>query len=217
MSELKMSDERELEKQLKIAAKTGNYVVGRREVQSGIKGSKLLVWSASANLPQGILDECRGLSVPAFRFSGNPVELGRACGIPFRVSVIALKSPGDADLSAFSRASDYVAGASTMMLSPVSMLEKEEEKQQAQMLTEKEAAEGKKDQAPKKRAAPKKKTEKEEGKKVATKKASTSKKRKSADEEKSSDKGEEKVSGTKSGKKAAKSKSSKRKKKDEEE
>lgn len=104
-----MPEERELEKQLKIAAKTGKYVVGRREILNGIKGSKLLVWSASANVPQRILDECKALSVPAVKFDGNPVELGRACGIPFRVSVIAVKSTGDADLRAYSNSSDYVS------------------------------------------------------------------------------------------------------------
>ena len=104
-----MPEERELEKQLKIAAKTGKYIVGRREVLSGVKGSSLLVWSASANVPQQILDECKALSVPAVKFKGNPVELGHACGIPFRVSVIALKTTGDADLAAYSNSSDYVS------------------------------------------------------------------------------------------------------------
>ncbi len=98
-----------MEKQLKVAAKTGKYIVGRREVLSGVKGSKLLVWSASANVPQKILDECKALSVPAVKFNGNPVELGHACGIPFRVSVIAVKAAGDADLGAYSNSSDYVS------------------------------------------------------------------------------------------------------------
>ena len=78
-----MVERRDLEKQLKLAAKTGKYLVGRREVLGGLKGSKLLVWSASANIPQQILDDCRSQSVPAVKFEGNPVELGKACGIPF--------------------------------------------------------------------------------------------------------------------------------------
>ena len=104
-----MLEGKEFSRQLKVAAKTGKFVVGRREVSGSVKGSKLLVWSSSANLPQSILDQCRTLSVPALKFEGNPVELGRACGIPFRVSVIALKSAGDADLSSFSNASDYLS------------------------------------------------------------------------------------------------------------
>jgi len=107
---MEMSENLELEKQLKLVKKTGSFVVGRREVSSSIKGSKLLVWSASANLPQLILDECKNLSIPAIKFAGNPVELGRACGIPFRVSVIALKSVGDADISGFTKSTDYFSG-----------------------------------------------------------------------------------------------------------
>ncbi len=104
-----MLEGKEFSRQLKVAAKTGKFVVGRREVSGSVKGSKLLVWSSSANVPQSILDQCRTLSVPALKFEGNPVELGRACGIPFRVSVIAVKSGGDADLSGFSNASDYLS------------------------------------------------------------------------------------------------------------
>ena len=102
-----MPEERELEKQLKLVSKTGKYIVGRREVMSSLKGSKLLVWSASANIPKNLLDESSTLEIPALRFNGNPVELGRACGIPFRVSVIAVKSAGDADLKPFASSKDY--------------------------------------------------------------------------------------------------------------
>jgi len=132
-----MPEDRELEKQLKIAAKTGKYLVGRREVLSGVKGSKLLVWSASANVPQQILDECKTLSVPAVKFNGNPVELGHACGIPFRVSVIALKTTGDADLGAYSNSSDYVS--LTQVVLPKAHDEKVEEpkKQEASKTLEK--------------------------------------------------------------------------------
>ncbi len=127
-----MPEERELEKQLKVAAKTGKYVVGRREILGGVKGSKLLVWSASANVPQQILDECKTLSVPAVKFNGNPVELGHACGIPFRVSVIAVKSAGDADLRGFSNSSDYISYSQVVISS--------EEKERTQEPSKKEQA-----------------------------------------------------------------------------
>jgi large subunit ribosomal protein L30e len=97
----------DLEKQLKAVTKSGKYVVGRKEVLNGLKGSKLVVWSASANVPPRILDECKNSQVPAIRFDGNPIELGRTCGIPYKVSVIAVKSPGDAVLSPFQNSEDY--------------------------------------------------------------------------------------------------------------
>jgi large subunit ribosomal protein L30e len=151
----------ELEKQLKLVKKTGSYLVGRREVSSSLKGSKLLVWSASANVPQTILDECKSLSVPAIKFAGNPVELGRACGIPFRVSVIALKSTGDADLSAFSKSSDYYSG---VMIAPP----KDEPK---------EVAPAKKEEEPKPKRETKKKEETKPEKKA--KKATDTEEKKS--------------------------------------
>lgn len=127
---MELAESRDLEKQLKLAAKTGKYVVGRREVLSGLKGSKLLVWSASANVPQQILDDCRAQSVPTVKFEGNPVELGKACGIPFRVSVIAVKTPGDADLSSFSNANDYLSSSSGMRIPEVKKVEEEEPKKE---------------------------------------------------------------------------------------
>jgi large subunit ribosomal protein L30e len=99
----------DLEKQLKTATKTGKYVVGRREVFSSLKGSKLLVWSSSANIPPVMLEQSKALQIPALRFEGNPIDLGHACGIPFKVSVIAIKSQGDSDLSPFANSSDYTA------------------------------------------------------------------------------------------------------------
>ncbi len=102
-----MSESKDLEKQLKLAVKTGRFVVGRREVFRSLKGSKMLVWSAGSDLPPELLDQSKSLGIPALRFMGNPVQLGKACGIPFRVSVIALKSSGDADISSFSNSADY--------------------------------------------------------------------------------------------------------------
>jgi ribosomal protein L30E len=97
----------DLEKQLKLVTKTGKYLVGRKEVLNSLKGTKLLVWSASANLPPRIFEEAKNLEVPAIRFDGNPIELGRTIGIPFKVSIMAVKSPGDASLGSFEKSQDY--------------------------------------------------------------------------------------------------------------
>jgi large subunit ribosomal protein L30e len=173
-----MPEERELEKQLKVAAKTGKYIVGRREVLSGVKGSKLLVWSASANVPQRILDECKALSVPAVKFNGNPVELGHACGIPFRVSVIALKTTGDADLRAYSNSSDYVSFTQVVLPSAKEEGVEETKKKESSETVEKTA----------KRKSKKGKSEADDEKKAESKsekpKKAPRKKKSAADEDK---------------------------------
>ena len=109
----------DLEKRLKSATKTGKWVVGRKEVLSSLKGSKLLVWSASANVPSEILSQCKSLQVPALRFDGDPMALGATCGIPYKVSVLAVKSSGDADLSAYANSQDYSSPRSRFSPEPV--------------------------------------------------------------------------------------------------
>lgn len=133
----------ELEKQLKKAIKTGKYVVGRKEVLASLKGSKLLVWSASANISKEILNQCSGFQIPALRFDGDPIALGKTCGIPFKVSVISVKSAGDADLNSLSNSRDYTvptSGLSTRI--PVS--EAETGSAQGEEQAEKESKEPKK-------------------------------------------------------------------------
>jgi large subunit ribosomal protein L30e len=184
-----MPENLDLEKQLKLVAKTGSYLVGRREVSHSLKGSKLLVWSASANVPQTILDECKNLSVPAIKFTGNPVELGRACGIPFRVSVIALKSPGDADLSPYTKSSDYFSGVVVAppknepeeAPSPKKQAqEKEEPKSEKKAKKVPEAAEKK----PRKKSDTGKSPKKDSNEGTPKKKTSTRRKKKTDDEDK---------------------------------
>ena len=165
-----MVETRDLEKQLKLAAKTGKYVVGRREVLSGVKGSKLLVWSASANIPQQILDDCRAQSIPAVKFEGNPVELGKACGIPFRVSIIAVKTPGDADLSHFYNANDY-ASSQIMPLPAKSEKAVEEEPPEEEVVRKKAPKKSKKKPTAESEPTAKDSIEKPKTRKRAAKKA----------------------------------------------
>lgn len=192
----------DLERQLKAVTKTGKYIVGRKEVLGSLKGSKLVVWSASANVPPQILNECKTLQVPAIRFDGNPIELGRTCGIPYKVSVIAVKSAGDAVLSSFENSKDYSEQRSSIqvrqMKEQLGMQEgqpKATEEEKTQVIKKKKRAEPseKPSKATKLKAAKKtrkskeeEETEKEEGKKdlkMAKKSAKSTKKSKKKEEE----------------------------------
>ncbi len=108
----------DLERQLKAAVKTGKVTVGRKEVANSLKATKLLVWSASANLSPDLLKQCQSLQIPSVRFDGNPIELGRMAGIPYKVSVLSVKSGGDAKLEAFSESQDYSVGRVPSFMAP---------------------------------------------------------------------------------------------------
>ena len=193
----------DLERQLKAVTKTGKFVVGRREVLGSLKGSKLVVWSASANVPPQILNECKTLQVPAIRFDGNPIELGRTCGIPYKVSVIAVKSPGDAVLTTFENSKDYSEPRSTII--QTSLVARKEEKEEELKSPKKKVEREEEEKTGKKSKTAKEKT-------TATKKAKRESKKKAEEEEE----GEEKKKESKTAKKTTQKKTTSKKKKENE-
>lgn len=96
-----MINEKDLEKILRTAIKTGKYIMGAKEVSRSIKGSKVIIYSSS--LPENWIPEvrntCKSLSIPFIEFKGTSVDLGRVCGKRFPVSTIAIKFPGESDIS----------------------------------------------------------------------------------------------------------------------
>ena len=94
-------DEKVLEKVLQTAVKTGKYVAGLKEVSQSLKGSKLVIYSTA--LPEKkvnkIIEVCQSSSIPILAYEGSTIKLGRLCGRPFRISALAIKSPGEANLT----------------------------------------------------------------------------------------------------------------------
>jgi large subunit ribosomal protein L30e len=176
----------DLERQLKAAVRTGKVTVGRKEVANSLKATKLLVWSASANLPEDLLKQTRSLQIPAIRFDGNPIELGKIAGIPYKVSVLAVKSGGDAKLDPFSQSQDYSLhrGPSFMPApeEPEVTEEAPEEKPAKKAETKRKARkkEEEGEQAPKTRAKRAKKEDSEEKSKSKSEKAEKPKAEKKA-------------------------------------
>lgn len=93
--------EKDFEKILRTVVKTGKYIIGAKEVLKSIKGSKMIIYSSSLSKDKvsEVVDICKSLSIPCMEFKGTSIELGKVCGKPFPISAIAIKSPGEADLS----------------------------------------------------------------------------------------------------------------------
>lgn len=96
-----MVDDKDLERALHRVMKTGKYVIGAKEVSRTVKGSKLIVISetVASERASHIADACHSHSVPLLQYAGGSIQLGRLCGAGFRISVLAVKSPGEADLT----------------------------------------------------------------------------------------------------------------------
>ncbi len=94
-------DEKMLEKTLQNILKTGKYTFGLKESTKSLKSVKLMIYANSldAKTISDLESSCATASVPALAFSGSSMALGRLCNRPFKVSVISVKSAGEADLT----------------------------------------------------------------------------------------------------------------------
>lgn len=94
-------NERELGAILSKAVKTGKCVFGLKEVQKSVRGSKIVVYSTFVpkDKLKALLEACRAANVPTLAYNKKPFDLGLLCGKKFRVSALAIKSAGDADIT----------------------------------------------------------------------------------------------------------------------
>jgi large subunit ribosomal protein L30e len=94
-------EERELQRLLRTALTTGKVMLGARESLKRLQGAKLLVVAKGA--PEEIraraLERAQKAKVALYTYEGTPQELGQLLGLPFRVSVLAIRHPGEADLT----------------------------------------------------------------------------------------------------------------------
>ena len=94
-------DEKTLTKILTGVAKTGKYVGGYKEVSKSVKGSKVII--ASSTLEEVEIKTLQNASVatsvPFLQITQTSIGLGKALGKHFRVSALAVKNQGDANLT----------------------------------------------------------------------------------------------------------------------
>jgi large subunit ribosomal protein L30e len=95
-------NKRELGQLLSKIVKSGKCVLGLREVQKSVRGSKIIIYSTK--IPQQdklkqLIEACKAANVPTLPFDGSSFELGNLCGKRFRVSALAVKSAGDVDIT----------------------------------------------------------------------------------------------------------------------
>jgi large subunit ribosomal protein L30e len=87
-------NDKKLKKILKDALENKKIKTGAKEVQQSIKGTSLILVSSS--LPESTTDKIKKLSaennIPVYKYPGNSTNLGRACNLTYRTSIISLKN-----------------------------------------------------------------------------------------------------------------------------
>jgi large subunit ribosomal protein L30e len=89
-----------LEKTLKDAIKEDQCVLGTKQVLNSISKSKLVVLSKSiqTEMRQKIESDAKKSKIQTLTFNGTSVNLGRLCGLQFRVSTLSLPQISESDI-----------------------------------------------------------------------------------------------------------------------
>jgi|TARA_B100001013_G_C24231437_1_gene293309 large subunit ribosomal protein L30e len=89
-----------LEKTLKDAIKEDQCILGTKQVLNSISKSKLVVLSKSiqTEMRQKIESDAKKSKIQTLTFNGTSVNLGKLCGLQFRVSTLSLPQISESDI-----------------------------------------------------------------------------------------------------------------------
>ncbi|MDK2917188.1 MAG: large subunit ribosomal protein L30e [Euryarchaeota archaeon] len=83
---------------LRKAVKTGTVFLGRNKTQESIKEGKAKLVVVVRNSPESVKNLVNETDIPVYVYEGSSVQLGRACGMPYVVSALAVIEPGESDI-----------------------------------------------------------------------------------------------------------------------
>jgi large subunit ribosomal protein L30e len=84
---------------LRKAIDTGKVKIGARETTRALKGKKVKLVIVASNCRVNHKQEfAKYPNVPQYKYEGNNMELGSACGKPFPVSSIAVIETGESNI-----------------------------------------------------------------------------------------------------------------------
>jgi len=91
-----------LDQALAIAVKTGKVLFGTNSTMKNVMTGKVRLTIVASNCPDKIRRDlekyCKLSGIPLIVYPRNNVDLGRVCGKPFSISVLAIRDPGDSDI-----------------------------------------------------------------------------------------------------------------------
>ena len=94
-----------LEKTLKDAIKENQCILGTKQVLNSISKSKLVVLSKSIQTEtrEKIESDAKKSKIPTLTFNDTSVNLGKLCGVQFRVSTLSLPQISDSEITSLKK------------------------------------------------------------------------------------------------------------------
>ncbi|HOI59150.1 MULTISPECIES: 50S ribosomal protein L30e [unclassified Methanoculleus] len=83
---------------LRKAVKTGTVFLGQNKTQECIEEGKAKLVVVAKNSPESVKNIVKEIDIPVYVYEGSSVQLGKACGMPYVVSALAVVEPGESDI-----------------------------------------------------------------------------------------------------------------------
>ncbi|HQD27316.1 MULTISPECIES: 50S ribosomal protein L30e [Methanoculleus] len=83
---------------LRKAVKTGVVFLGQNKTRESIEEGKAKLVVVAANSPESVKNLVKETDIPVYVYEGSSVQLGKACGMPYVVSALAVIEPGESDI-----------------------------------------------------------------------------------------------------------------------
>jgi len=83
---------------LRKAVKTGTVFLGQNKTRECIEEGKAKLVVMAKNSPETVKDLVKESDIPVYIYEGSSVQLGKACGMPYVVSALAVIEPGESDI-----------------------------------------------------------------------------------------------------------------------
>jgi len=83
---------------LRKAVKTGTVFLGRNKTRECIEEGKARLVVVAKNSPESVKNMVNGIDIPVYVYEGSSIQLGKACGMPYVVSALAVVEPGESDI-----------------------------------------------------------------------------------------------------------------------
>ncbi|MDD2474062.1 MULTISPECIES: 50S ribosomal protein L30e [unclassified Methanoculleus] len=83
---------------LRKAVKTGTVFLGQNKTRECIEEGKAKLVVVAANSPESVKNLVKEIDIPVYVYEGSSVQLGKACGMPYVVSALAVIEPGESDI-----------------------------------------------------------------------------------------------------------------------
>lgn len=83
---------------LRKAVKTGTVFLGQNKTRECVAEGKAKLVVIAKNSPESVKNLVNETDIPVYVYDGSSVQLGKACGMPYVVSALAVVEPGESDI-----------------------------------------------------------------------------------------------------------------------